>query len=50
MVIFLYVMKDIYTCGFRTTAMNSLTLVQGVEIFLATKGQLSSHVIKHLLT
>lgn len=32
------------------TAMNSLTLVQGVGIFLATKGQLSSHVIKRSLT
>lgn len=27
--------------------MNSLTLVRGAEIFLATKGQPSSHVIKH---
>lgn len=38
------------TCVFRMMVMNSLTLVRGAEIFLATKGQPSSHVIKPLLT
>lgn len=48
---FLFVSYDIYTnCVSRMMVMNSLTLVRGAEIFLATKGQPSSHVIKHLLT
>lgn len=47
-VIFPFVSYDIYTnCVSRMMVMNSLTLVRGAEIFLVTKGQLSSHVIKH---
>lgn len=50
-VVFHSVAYDIYTtCVFRMMVMNSRTLVRGAEIFLATKGQPSSHVIKPLLT
>lgn len=48
---FLFANYDInITCVSRMMVMNLLTLVRGAEIFLATKGQPSNRVIKHLLT